>query len=130
MRDAINHALNIAFPQMSVDEVRAVASHMPSAASISRMQSVVDAAIAVQMQAIWAEERQTLYLWADSSPQLSYNFLMVAALVVPQSAILDAFKAARELAALQLPTDVFEAELGDVELGPKEISISKGRLHL
>jgi hypothetical protein len=126
----MDRALKITFPSMSVDELRSLAPHMPSASSISRMQSVVDAAIAVQMQSALADQRQTLYMWADSSPQLSYNFLMVAALIVPHSTLLDAFKAARELASLQLPMHVFEAELEDTEPGPEVRSTPKCCLYL
>lgn len=79
------------------------AEDIPSASIISRLQPVLDGALAMQVRRMLAKEPCALYFWADSSPQLSYNFLMISSLMISEAVLVEAFCTATELAGIEAP---------------------------
>ena len=82
------------FPLCELDE--GVWNRVPSGATLSRSQLLVDAAYCCFMRRRFAEHH-TLYLLSDSSPQAGYDYLLSTCLMIKSDDLLACSKAARSL---------------------------------
>ena len=82
------------FPQCELDT--GVWDRVPSGATLSRSQLLVDAAFCCFMRRRFAEHH-SLYLLSDSSPQAGYDYLLSTCLMIKSDDLLACSKAARSL---------------------------------
>ena len=87
---------------MSIDSLQAIlqSEPIPSAASLSRAQVLMDAAWCC----VWRQELQAsdgpLFLWADSSPQAGEDYLLSTLMGIDGASIVPAFRASQALSRL------------------------------
>ena len=104
----INRALEICMPTLSA-ECRLACQKLkaPSPATVSKLQHVFDAALLL-LQEETLEEACALYIWADSSPQATYDFLMTIVVAIRLDKLREAFELAKSLANAKYSPDLPE----------------------
>ena len=104
----IDRALEICMPTLSA-ECRLACGKLkaPSKATLSKLQHVFDAALLL-LQAETLEEACALYIWADSSPQATYDFLMTVVVAIRLDKLREAFELAKSLANAKYSPDLPE----------------------
>ena len=83
LTQVVEKALHIALPELSNACTQSLASgQVPHGSTLSRAQPCLDAAILLTHKTLLEIGDWCIYLWADSSPQLSYNFFISTMLLI------------------------------------------------
>ena len=106
LEKVITHSLRICMPTVA-DECRStlVEGKVARESTISRNQICLDAAM-LMLQRDDLEAPSALYIWADSSPQAGYDFLIVVLMAIRLDRLREAYELARSLANAKYTPDL------------------------
>ena len=108
----LEKALALAMPMLT-DEIRAsltLDGRAPSAATLGRTQPCLDACLLLLHKKMLESKKWLLYVWADSSPQLSYNFFISTMVAISEDSIVEVSALAAALARTVYTPDLSEEE--------------------
>ena len=93
------NGLLAACPQLSRQSIEHLLGtlRLPSAATLSKRQVQLDAALCAHWRNTFARESHAIYLWADSSPQAGEDYLLSLLLAVPREQLLNCMDACHVL---------------------------------
>ena len=114
--EVVDKALRVAIPTLAESCLSALsmAGHIPDGSTLSRAQPCLDAALLLLHKAMLDIGKWALYVWADSSPQLSYNFLISTMLAIAEDKLVQALDAAALLARTKYTPDLEERDAEEV----------------
>ena len=117
----IEHALCMLSPSL-VGSGSASWPAPPSASHLSRMQAPFDEALNLTLREFIDSQNLAIYVWADSSPQMSYDFFVSVMQVVRGTDLVNALDIANKLACTEVKRD----DLKNDPEGLEELFICRG----
>ena len=113
LSSVVDTALQVTLPSLADDCRKLLSSRgggSISAATLTRAQPCLDASFLLLHKKMLDSGSWLLYVWADSSPQLSYNFFLTTMLAIREDSLCGAATIANKLALTPYTADLSDEE--------------------